>query len=262
MHITNIKNKLIKGLGILKEGRTIKDKLALLFYLLTKNKRLIFNVTLKNNDGIFYCGKRMESVWVASSFHEPYLKDFFNLNEGVFIDIGANIGKYSIKVGNRIKNKGKIIAIEPEPRNVKIIKKNKEINKLNNFTVVEAACAAEDGLTDLYIDEIPGHHSLIKEYHHGLDNNAKIPDKNIKVKKIKLDNLLRSLDIKKVELIKIDVEGAELEVLKGAIKTLKMHPKVIFESRGKTVGKIKTLLKKFNYSVKRIDNKKAYYFAQ
>ena len=83
MHITNIKNKLIKGLGILKEGRTIKDKLALLFYLLTKNKRLIFNVTLKNNDGIFYCGKRMESVWVASSFHEPYLKDFFNLEKSI-----------------------------------------------------------------------------------------------------------------------------------------------------------------------------------
>ena len=187
-NLRKIKSNLIKGARIIKEGNSFKDKLALFFFLLTKNPKLIFNTTIKNGDGVYYCGKRMESVWVASSFHEPYLKDFFNLNEGVFIDIGANIGKYSIKVGNRIKNKGKIIAIEPEPRNVKIIKKNKEI--------------------------------------------------------------------------KIDVEGAELEVLKGAIKTLKMHPKVIFESRGKTVGKIKTLLKKFNYSVKRIDNKKAYYFAQ
>jgi len=69
-----------------------------------------------------------------------------------------------------------------------------------------------------------------------------------------LDNILEDLKIKKVQLIKIDVEGAEELVLKGALKTLKKsHPKIVFESRPQNLKNIEDILKNFDYKIKKID---------
>jgi len=69
------------------------------------------------------------------------------------------------------------------------------------------------------------------------------------------------LKIKKVNLIKIDVEGAESLVLKGALKTLKnSHPKIIFEAWDKEhLDKVKKILKPFNYKIKKMDNFNNYF---
>jgi len=69
------------------------------------------------------------------------------------------------------------------------------------------------------------------------------------------------LKIKKVDLIKIDVEGAESLVLNGALKTLKnSHPKIILEAWDKEhLDKVKEILKPFNYKIKKIDNFNNYF---
>ena len=110
----------------------MKDKIAIASYgfcfLLNrlgnrKFHKLIFNVTLKNSDGIFFCGKNIFSVWCGSSFHESKMKKYFDIKEGIFVDVGANIGKYAAIVGKKLENKGKVIAIEPMPENFEILKK-------------------------------------------------------------------------------------------------------------------------------------------
>lgn len=65
---------------------------------------------------------------------------------------------------------------------------------------------------------------------------------------------MSELKIKKVDLVKIDVEGAEADVLKGATKTLKKyHPKIIFEAWDEQyLKKVKEVLKPFNYKIKQI----------
>jgi len=250
-----------KYFNLMEEGKTFRDKFIIFIYFVQMPVRLIFkfigykgngrlisDVTLKNKDGIFFCGNSIFSVWTGSVLGEEDLRKYFNLDKGVFIDIGANIGKYTIKLGNQLKKKGKVISIEPEPINFKALSKNVKLNKLENVFLENVACSDKEGFMDFYIDYVGdygGGHSLIKN---------EISRKKIKVKTKKLDSILDELKIKKVDLIKIDVEGAESLVLKGGLKTLKnSHPKIIIEAWDKKhLDKVKEILKPFNYKIKQI----------
>lgn len=248
-------------LTLIKEGYSFKDKIVIASYflsfiynLLIKNKKhnLFSNVTLKNEDGIFFCSNNIFSVVCGSSFYEPKVRKIIskNIKEGVFIDVGANIGKYAIMVGRRLKNKGKVIAIEPMPENFEILKKNIKLNNLRNVIPVKCALGNEEGEGFLYLEtKGKGAHSL-------LSNSPYVTQNKIKVKIRKLDNVLKELKIEKVDLIKIDVEGFEAEVLKGARKTLKKyHPKIIFEAWNENyLKRVKEILKPFNYKIKKIDD--------
>jgi FkbM family methyltransferase len=245
-----------KYFTLIKEGYSLKDKIAITSYAFCfllnrlssyKIHNLVCDVTLKNKDGIFFCGNNIFAVWCGSSFHEQKLREYFNLNKGIFIDVGANIGKYAVMVGRRLKNKGKVIAFEPMHENFEILKKNIKLNDLDNVVIpLEVALGNREGNINFYIDSegIGGRHSLVKK-----------TKNKIKVKVRKLDNVLKELKIKRVDLIKIDVEGAEAEVLKGAVKTLKnYHPKIIFEAWDEDyLKKCKKVLDKFGYKVKKID---------
>src|SRR3972149_7010328 len=126
----------IKYLKLINEGATLKDKLILFLYFVLnapinflrkeKNHKLLGNVKVSSKDGIFVCGRDMPSAWAGSSFYETDLRKFFDIREGVFLDIGANIGKYSIILGQNPKIK--VIAFEPTPETFKILKKNIELN--------------------------------------------------------------------------------------------------------------------------------------
>lgn len=249
---------------ILKESQTFKGDIAILIYFFKIPLRLfykvigkeikhslIWDVTIKNNDGVFFCGKNIFSVRTASSEYEALIKKYFDLKKGVFIDVGANIGKYTILVGRRIS--GKVIAIEPEKRNFEVLKRNVELNKLNNVVLIDNACSSKNEIRKFFLDRIgSGTHSFYKTKIRGsikgfIHINTERLDKIIK------KNLTNN-EIKKISLIKIDVEGAEADVLKGAIKTLKKsHPKIIFEAWDEQyLKKIKEVLKPFNYKIKQI----------
>ena len=250
---------ILKYMKLIRQGKRFKDKVIILCYFLSipfrllkrKNKeenthKMIGEVTVQSKDGIFFCGDNIFTVWTGSSFHERELRKYFNISEGTFIDVGANIGKFSIIMGDKLKKTGKVISFEPHPENYNILKKNILLNKLKNVEAVNAACSNKKGFISLYLDkEGTGGHSTIE----GVE---KVGREKIDVKTIRLD----SIDIKNVRLIKVDVEGAEDIVLRGAEKILKRdHPKILFESWNQEhFEKVKKVLDDFGYKIKQIDS--------
>jgi FkbM family methyltransferase len=108
-----------------------------------------------------------------------------------------------------------VISVEPEPRNYEQLKKNIELNKFKNVITKNIALSNHEGLEKLYLSPYSYGHSLV------LNKNG---DEFINVFVKTLDNLIEELNLKKIDIIKIDAEGSEIPILKGAEKTLKNNP--------------------------------------
>ncbi len=256
--LSKIKNYILSGITYLKEAHTFGDKITIVKYYLKSpfffitylrgkkhNPFLCNNVTIKNKYGIFYCGRNKYSLMGFSSLSEPEVREKMKLKKGIAIDIGANGGMYTVPLAKMLGDSGQVVAIEPEPNNLLMLDKNVKLNNLNNVIIINKACFSKKSKMRFYLDEFGGSgtHSLIKKQ-----------SKEIKVQTDTLDNIIIYLKIKKVDLIKIDVEGAEAEVLMGALKILKKcHPKIVFEAWDENyLRKIKEVLKLFNYKIEKI----------
>ena len=135
---------------------------------------------------------------------------------GIFVDVGANIGGYSIRLARRFE---KVISVEPNPRVAELLRKNVQLNGLGNIEIVQGAASDLDGEAILSVP--PGRDalsSIVREFPGG---------EHFKVNTMTLDGLLDKYD--KIDLIKIDVEGAELKALKGAAKSLEKTSRVVVE---------------------------------
>ena len=246
---------------LIKEGQKLKDKALFFLYFLGIPLRMFYrkigkeydatllsDVTTENQDGVFFCGNSFLVAQVVISTYEAASKKYFNLKEGVFVDIGANVGRYTILQGRKLK-KGRVVAIEPAPIDFKILNKNIKLNHLKNVTSVKVACSDKKGKADFWLGaEGNGTaHSLTE---------IKDRSKKISVKTDTLDNVMEELNIEKVDLIKIDVEGAEPSIFRGASKTLENHPTIIFEAiNEEKLNECKKELLKFGYSIKRLSER-------
>lgn len=131
-----------------------------------------------------------------------------------FIDVGANKGDFSLVASKLVGSKGRILAFEPAPDNCKWITKSIEKNGYRNIGLYEMALSDENGTAQLHIGDKSGWHSLIP----GLPHREK---GKIEVKMRTLDDFLQEINYSNpVDVVKIDVEGADLHVLRGAKKTL------------------------------------------
>jgi len=136
------------------------------------------------------------------------------------IDIGANIGYYTIIAGKRIGVNGKVFAFEPEENNFSLLSRNISLNKLNNVTVFKVALTDKSGEKSLYLDnDNKGHHSL--------SSQKSKTEKSVLVRTDTLDNILEKYGSPKIDLIKMDIEGAEFLALEGMVKILAMNPELI-----------------------------------
>ncbi len=236
-------NKLRKIIRLISEGKTFLDKIKICASLFSLRKYSP-EIYLKNEDGEFFIRPNSADLWMLSPLGEIKIRNYFKLNSGTFLDVGANVGKYSVILGNQLKENGKVFAFEPEPSNLKALKKNLELNKLTNVIIIPFACSDKKDKLKLYLNEKnSGGHSLIKKQ-----------KKFIEVEVDTLDNIIKKYKIKKVHLIKIDVEGAEADVLKGAKIILERdHPRIIFEAWDKEHFEIiKKVLTPFKYQIKQI----------
>jgi FkbM family methyltransferase len=148
-----------------------------------------------------------------------------HLSEGdVFYDVGANIGFFSLIAARRVGAAGAVYAFEPVPENAKAIAESVKLNNLAQVLVYPNAVGAFTGQSDLLLaDHIGGA---------ALASVAPPPDLRgrIKVDVVTIDELVARRGLRPPALMKIDVEGAELDVLRGMAETLKAyHPNILYE---------------------------------
>lgn len=153
-------------------------------------------------------------------FIEIHLRDTYHKNtikEGMnIVDAGAHIGAYSILSAEKVGNSGKIIAVEPEAENYKLLMENINLNNFKNVIPINIALSDHNGSEKLYFSQRSTSHSLL------VKDNETSSFSQVQVKT--LDRLLEELNLKKIDIIKIDTEGAEMPILRGAEKTLKNNP--------------------------------------
>jgi len=98
-------------------------------------------------------------------YSEIYLENIYSqevLSRGMnVIDIGAHIGAYTILVAEKVGKDGKVIAIEPEPKNYEQLLKNIQLNHFENVIPPNIALADQDGFKKLYLSSWSGSHSLV-----------------------------------------------------------------------------------------------------
>jgi len=137
--------------------------------------------------------------------HEPFVSNFLSKTRGkFFVDIGANLGRYSILLS---KNYERVLAIEPDISNMWFLKQNVKHAKVNNVEFLQCAVSDENGEALLYFGSHAGEHSIFRKQQFG----------GRKVQTRRLSSIIRD---EQVDLIKVDVEGAEWLVLKGSEKIL------------------------------------------
>ena len=134
------------------------------------------------------------------------------------IDVGANIGYYSLIFSKLTGNDGKVFAFEPEPSNFDLLKKNVEINKCQNVVLEQKAISDKKGRIKLYLHEknSGGHRLYSFDY----------IQRFVEVDVTSLDDYFDQYD-SKIDFIKIDVEGLEVTVMQGMKSLLKNSKDII-----------------------------------
>jgi FkbM family methyltransferase len=145
------------------------------------------------------------------------------LREGMTVlDIGANRGYYTMLASRRVGNRGRVIAFEPSPRDRRFLRANLLMSRCRNVSVEPVALGSQSGETELYV---------VQGYSTGCNclraPNLPHPVRKVRVSISTLDECLESRDIRQADFVKIDVEGSELEIMKGAQKLLTRRPRPI-----------------------------------
>ncbi len=152
----------------------------------------------------------IHDVYMSMINHEDdILEQFCPKPEDTVIDVGAAFGFYTIMASKRVGQHGRVVAIEAQPDSFDMLNKNIKLNKLTNIIGLNYAVYSRKTKVKLYST-----YSIIQE------RAGQSLQSYIEVSADTLDNLLREAGIDEVNWIKIDVEGAELDVLKGSVDIL------------------------------------------
>ncbi len=188
-----------------------------------------------------------------NGIYEQATSDFITQQlprNGVFLDLGANIGAISIPVYEKRKDLT-MVCVEAAPWIFSYLEKNLALNQAGKIITVNKALyyTDEETLNFFSPDDKFGKGSLSPVF----------TDKRVEVKTVKVDSLLKQLKIDRVDMIKIDVEGYEYHAFKGATGLLGRPdaPDIIFEfvdwaeeaANGTPVGAAQELLKELGYSI-------------
>lgn len=288
----SILSELISWLKGCRYGYTYKDKIVLFLYIFNaiiiiififgifgKNKLIdiyfkrtyllnwipVKSVLVKIDGAILSLPMILDYIILVKPDWEEKEREFmtklnlnYNNNNAIVMDIGANIGIYTILLSH-IYPKAKIIAIEASPTIFEMLRSNCKLNNLlfpsrSNVLLINKAISDKDDITTEFYEK----HSMstmLKEFLTNLSStiltNKDQLNKKL-VKAVTIDNLVETIGVNEISLLKIDVEGAEVLALKGAIKTL-THKKIknmVIEYHS---------LENYNYIVKLLEEKELGY---
>lgn len=210
-------------------------------------------IVVQFNDRTRFVVTDLEDFYHASlCYEEKTLKFILNhlSNGGVFVDVGANIGGYTV----RAAKVARVYAFEPDPRNFKLLELNVKINKIeSNVKAFQKAVGGYLGKAKLTLSNFHGRHSLLHTHVKSQQQKYSIID----VDMVTLDYILAAEEY--IDIIKIDVEGAEPLVLKGASNILKKTNIVIIEATySPSFYRCLSFLTKYSFKPLKIGNNVAF----
>jgi FkbM family methyltransferase len=181
---------------------------------------------------------------------EPHL--IFNENE-TFVDVGANVGTHTLKIANTYKAKGvSVIAIEAHPETYAALCRNVELNNFKAVKTINKAVSDKKGFVTMY-ERIISYERFGRKNHIRstlstiVDTADMLYEKSsLRVECDTLDNILSN---SKVDVMKMDIEGAEVLALNGATTTLKRLRKIIIEVHQGNFEKVKQTLETFKFEL-------------
>ncbi|MEI7347017.1 FkbM family methyltransferase [Dickeya chrysanthemi] len=198
--------------------------------------------------------------WLCSVTNE-FTSEF---DSPVVFDIGANLGAYTVPVANEIEKQGGVVySFEPQKLVYYQLCGNIFLNRLENVTALNKAVGSEDGVIEIPIPDYQkmtnaGAFSMVDEYRTMTGTSHCMSEETHFVQVIKLDDLLFK---EKTRFVKIDVEGLETEVLKGAIGFLEHNdfPPFAFEAWNTSwfadkKQELLSLVKQLGYTIEHIYN--------
>jgi FkbM family methyltransferase len=176
-----------------------------------------------------YPGNETSRALFITGNYEP--NEFFMLAQVlrpgmIFVDVGANMGLYTLFAARMIGEHGRVLAIEPSTRECGRLLKNVEANSLSNVRLVRSAVSDSRSEVDLLVaeDEWSGHNTLgAFAYDTPLARKETVRTEG-------LDDIVSREGLSRVDIVKLDVEGSELLVLKGAVGILeRFRPLLLLE---------------------------------
>lgn len=196
-------------------------------YAIATNKGYKFKIR-KNKIDAFTCDE---------VFKSGYFKHL-NLNKNdIVIDIGANIGVFSVAASDQCKH---VYAFEPNPQNYLLAKENLRLNKIENVTLFNHAVSNYNGIIDLYLNG-----GTLSDMHSTIKIRGR---KKMEVEAISINNIIKTYNPTK---LKVDCEGEELIFMQNAkmnnIKALSMEVHFIYSKRDKHANYYKMIQNIENY---------------
>ncbi|MEO7524515.1 MAG: FkbM family methyltransferase [Ferruginibacter sp.] len=172
-----------------------------------------FKLDAFTHKGYWYHGKNREKVQM----------DIFKtiIKEGdTVIELGAHIGYISLYYSKLAGTTGKLFVFEPGANNLPYTRANIGHSKIKNIELIEKAVSDENGTATFYLENITGQsNSLVKDYRVTKKIQSKtyteLQKNAVEVETIRLDDFIKQRNIKKLDFIKIDIEGAEYMAIKG-----------------------------------------------
>lgn len=212
-------------------------------------------VILDNFDSDLYLQidltRAMGAALYWTGFHE--FREFVFLHrylkrDMVFIDIGANLGEYSLFAAKRL-SQGKVLSFEPLSTIRMALEHNIKLNNFKNIEVYPFGLSSQEETLAIY--EIEDVHEGLATFFPG-DNPGK---STMLVKLKKLDDVVSGLQLNRIDLIKIDIEGAELKALQGCLSVISLFRPVFlieineltYKKAGYTTFDVLIFFQKINY---------------
>lgn len=173
---------------------------------------------LDPNDTIVSKSLNLNLIWEKeeTEFLRNVVKEGMNV-----VDIGANIGYFSLLFSKWVGDKGKVYSFEPDPFNFDLLLKNSHANRSENISCFQKAISNHNDHASLFLSKKnKGDHRIFDFYVYEDDDNRK----SIDVECVKLDSILPSDE--KIDFIKMDIQGSEYLALEGMNNSITKNPNI------------------------------------
>lgn len=199
------------------------------------------------------CGKER----LTTQMFKQVVKDGYTV-----VDIGANIGYFTLLAGRLVGKKGKVYAFEPEPQNYSVLCQNIALNRYDNVVPLQKAVSNIFGMVRLYLSKTDvGAHTLRRQHAHPQFDTSQLGE-STEVESVTLDGFLEDKR-QPIDVIKMDMEGAEMAALLGMDRVIRenqnlkmfieFYPSAIREMGYSPEEFIHSLLEKYGFSITVID---------